>query len=198
MALVSYVFYFRDIWAGKTKPHAFTWLIWTSLTAIGFAAQVADNGGPGAWVTGFTAAVSIVIFVVSLFRGERNIIRSDWICLAGAGLAAGLWAVTDDALLAVILVSIIDALGFAPTFRKSFRRPYEETLIAYVLSALKFVLALFALDNFTAVTALYPASLVLMNGAFALMLVIRRRQVTSDESTARSDHGYRTKQEPTD
>lgn len=177
MAVVSYFFYFRDIWAGRTKPHAFTWLIWTSLTAIGFAAQVGDHGGPGAWVTGFTAAVSAVIFVAALFRGERDITRGDWSCLVGAGLAAGLWAVTNNALLAVILVTVIDALGFAPTFRKSFHRPHEETLITYELSAIKFVLALLALDNFSAVTALYPASLVVMNGVFALMLIIRRRSV---------------------
>lgn len=198
MALVSYYFYFRDIWAGRTKPHAFTWLIWTSLTAIGFAAQIADDGGPGAWVTGFTAAVSVLIFATSLFRGERNITRSDWACLLGAGLAAVLWGVTDNALLAVILVSVIDALGFAPTFRKSFHRPHEETLITYELSGIKFVLALIALDNFTAVTAFYPASLVLMNGVFAAMLIIRRRQVAPDAIKAGTDHGYRTRLEATD
>lgn len=177
MAVVSYFFYFRDIWSGRTKPHAFTWLIWTSLTAVGFAAQVSDHGGPGAWVTGFTAAVALVIFVVSLFIGDRDIARSDWACLAGAVLAAGCWAATDDPLTAVVLVTVIDALGFVPTFRKSFHHPYGETLVTYQLSALKFVLALVALERFTAVTALYPASLVAMNAVFSLMLVVRRRMV---------------------
>jgi len=46
MALYSYVPYIKDIFAGKTKPHAFTWLIWGLLTSIAFFGQMADRGGP--------------------------------------------------------------------------------------------------------------------------------------------------------
>ncbi len=178
MALVAYAFYFRDILKGRTRPHAFTWLVWAALTAVAFAAQLDDGGGAGSWVTGFTAAASLAFFVLSLTHGEKDISRSDWLCLVGAALAALLWAVTDNALLAVILVCVIDGLGFAPTIRKSYFKPTEETLITYLLSGLKFILALIALENFSAITALYPASLVLLNLGFVVMLVIRRAALT--------------------
>ncbi|HVF69095.1 MAG TPA: hypothetical protein VNA13_00875 [Xanthomonadales bacterium] len=175
IAFISYIPYLKDIFSGSTKPHAFSWLIWGSLTAIGFAGQVAESAGPGAWVTGFTAFVALFIFVLSLVKGERNIALVDWLCLFGAFVALVLWAITKGPLLSVILITIIDALGFFPTFRKSYFKPYEETLSTYLLSGLKFVIAFFALTNVTVVTYLYPFSLVLMNWAFVAMLIIRRR-----------------------
>lgn len=180
MALVAYVPYFRNMLAGRTRPHAFTWLVWASLTAIAFAGQVVEGGGPGAWVTGFTAAVSFVIFGYALWQGrgtQRDIVLVDWLSLAGAALALVLWGVTDNPLTAVLLITVIDALAFVPTFRKSYRRPWEETAVTYSLSGLKFVIAIFALEQLTPTTWLYPASLVLMNGLFVGMLLVRRRQL---------------------
>lgn len=177
LAFISYIPYLRDIFSGSTKPHAFSWLIWGSLTAIGFAGQVADSAGAGAWVTGFTALVAFFIFAVSLIKGERNIVLADWLCLLGAVIALALWAITKGPLLSVILITIIDALGFFPTFRKSYSKPYEETLSTYLLSGLKFVIAFFALTNVSLVTYLYPFSLVLMNWAFVIMLMLRRKQL---------------------
>lgn len=185
LALYSYVPYFRDIFAGKTKPHAFSWLVWFFLTAIAFTAQIKDNGGAGAWVTGFTALVAFTIFIAAITRGEKNITRSDWLCLAGSFMAMGLWAVTNSPLIAIILITIIDALGFAPTFRKAFYKPHEETMITFALSAVKFVIAIAALSNYSIITVLYPASLVLMNGLFVALLITRRKQlgITKERNT---------------
>lgn len=182
MALVSYVPYIRDMVSGRTKPHAFTWLVWATLTAIAFAGQTADNAGPGSWVTGFTALVSFGIFAVALRHGEKEIVPLDWISLAAAGLGLVLWALTDQPLLAVVLITVIDALGFVPTFRKSYSRPFEETAVTYAISGLKFVVAILALENLSLVTWLYPASLVLMNGLFVGMVLTRRRQLSAPKT----------------
>lgn len=176
MTLVGYFFYFRDIFAGKTKPHAYSWLVWALLTAIAFAGQLHDNGGAGAWVTGVTAAISFIIFFLAIKRGEKNVTRSDKINLAAALLAIVPWLLIGDPLFSVILITIIDFLGFLPTIRKSWHKPHEETLIHYVLAGLKFVLAILALDNYTLTTWLYPASLVAANLFFVIMLVTRRKK----------------------
>lgn len=177
MAIVAYIFYFRDIFAGKTKPHAFTWLVWATLTAIAFAGQMYDGAGSGAYVTGVTAVVSFIIFGFAITGGEKNITRSDKFYLAGAALAVVPWLLTSQPLVSVILITLIDFLGFLPTIRKSYHKPYEETLITYLLSGLKFVLAIIALENYTIVTWLYPASLVLANLLFVVLLLVRRRQL---------------------
>lgn len=177
VAVISYIPYFRDIFAGKTKPHAFTWLVWASLNAIAFAGQIHDKGGAGAWAVGFTACALFAIFVTALFKGEKDIKRIDWICLMGAALALVLWFLTNGPLLSVILITIIDAFGFFPTVRKSYFKPHQETLVTFSLSIFKYFLVVLALKNYTPVTALFPVSLVVMNGLFVIMLVVRRRQL---------------------
>ncbi len=176
IGIYSYVPYFRDLFKGKTKPHAFSWFVWFLLTAIAFFAQVAGEGGPGAWVTGFTAIVALTITIAALKVGRQNIAMLDWWFFMGSLASLGLWAVTKNPVGSVVLISIIDALAFVPTFRKSYHKPYEETAITYSLSAVKFAIALAALTTISITTALYPLSLVLTNGLFVGMLVWRRKQ----------------------
>jgi len=177
VASVSYIPYFRNLFAGKTKPHAFSWLVWGILNAIAFAGQIHDKGGAGAWSVGLTAAVMFVIFAVSLQRGEKDIKPFDWFCLAGAGIALVPWLLTSEPLASIILITVIDALGFLPTVRKSFNKPHQETLTTFLLSTFKYSLVVIALQHYSLVTLLFPVSLVIMNGLFVGMLLIRRRQV---------------------
>lgn len=170
--------YIRDILAKKTKPHFFTWLIWTLLTWISFFILVSEGAGVGAWVTGVTAVTCLAILVLSFFFGERKITISDWICLVLALFALVLWKNANDVFLAMIIIVIVDTLGFIPTFRKSFSKPYEETLSTYLIVIGKHILTLLALQVYTPTTILYPSILFLTNFLFAIMLVIRRKKVT--------------------
>lgn len=175
VAILGYIPYVMEILRGRTKPHAFSWLVWGFLTGIAFVGQISEGAGAGAWATGVTTFVCGFIFIAALTKGEKNITRGDWLSLFGAAISLLFWFVTEGPLLSIVLVTIIDAFGFLPTFRKSFHRPHEETLITYVLSALKWMLVIFALENYTVVTWLYPVSLVMLNAAFVLMLTIRRK-----------------------
>lgn len=177
IAFISYVPYFFDILSGKTKPHVFSWLIWGIIVGLAFFGQITDNGGPGTWATGFTALACFAIFLLAFQKGEKDIVLIDWISLIGAFVAIIFWVITKGPLLSVILLSIIDTLGFVPTFRKSYMHPHNETLSTYIMSVIKFILSLFALENFSLITAFFPTTLVLANGAFVAMLIIRRNQL---------------------
>jgi hypothetical protein len=177
IGFVSYIPYFKDIFAGRTKPHMFTWFIWAVLEGTAFFAQASKGAGAGAWVTGTTSILCLSVFVTSLSRGEKDITTSDKLSLGGAILGIVLWYFSKNALTAVILISITDFLGFIPTFKKSYFKPYEETAKLYVMSVIKLIFALFALKFFNLTTALYPASLVLVNTAFVIMTVIRRKSL---------------------
>jgi hypothetical protein len=178
LGLFGYVFYVKGILKGEIKPHAFTWFVWGLLTAIAFFAQTAKGGGPGAWVTGVTALCSFVFAAIGLSESSRVLIaKSDWIFFIVALSAIPIWRFTGNPLWAVVLITITDAIAFAPTFRKAYRHPHTEPASTYSLSGLKFVLGLLALQSFTWTTALYPASLVFANFAFVLMLLWRRQAV---------------------
>ncbi|MCC6954484.1 MAG: hypothetical protein IT290_10225 [Deltaproteobacteria bacterium] len=176
IGLASYVPYLQNIINGRARPHAFSWLVWGLLTVVSFAGQVVKGAGAGSRVTGVTAILCFVIFGFSLARGEKSITRGDCVSLSFALLAIPLWVVTNEPLLAIILVTVIDAVGFYPTVRKSWTKPWEETALTYFGSSVKFFLAILALEQYSVTTVLYPLYLVVSNLMF-VALVLWRRQI---------------------
>lgn len=176
LGFIGYMFYIRGIVQGTVKPHFFTWCVWAILTFIAFFAQVVAGGGPGAWVTGITAAMSVVFALVGLGSSSRSLIaKSDWLFFAGALLAIPPWLISGDPLWSVIIITIVDAVAFVPTFRKAYLYPDTESASTYALSGIKFVFGIVALSSLTLTTVLYPVSLVVANLVFVLMLLWRRR-----------------------
>ena len=53
ISAASDLFYIVSVLRGDSKPHVFTWIIWSIVASIVFIAQISHNAGPGAWVTGF-------------------------------------------------------------------------------------------------------------------------------------------------
>lgn len=175
LGIIGYVPYIKDIFLGKTKPHAFSWFIWSLISFIGFAAQVSDFAGPGAWVNFVFAFSCLVIFIFALWKGEKNILFVDWVNLSCALFSLFLWYITQSPFLSVILIALTDFFGFLPTIRKSYTKPFEETLSTYAISGLAHGISLFALTHYSVITAFYPASLVVTNGIFVSMVLWRRR-----------------------
>ncbi len=171
------VVYIRSILKHQTRPHLFTWLVWTLLSGIGYLAQLHDKAGPGAWALAITTVFSLIIVGLCLKYGEKTVTRGDKIALAASLTAILPWVLTSDPLGSVIMISIIDIVAFYPTFRKSWMKPGEENLTAYNLANVKFGLSLCALQAFTVNTMLYPSVIILANGAFVVMCLIRRKQL---------------------
>ena len=174
LSVVSYVPYVRSIFVANTKPHAFTWLVWGAVMAIAFVAQLSDKAGAGSWATGLSAAFCLGIGVVAMFRGERHITRGDWIAFAVTLLAIPLWVATSDPLWSVLLVTGIDAVACYPTFRKSYAKPDEELAFKYVLTVIRYLFSLLALEHFTVVTSIYQLVSIFMEMAVVVMLFWRR------------------------
>ncbi|MEJ0053812.1 MAG: hypothetical protein WDN10_03775 [bacterium] len=175
LGAAGYVFYAQGIYQGSVKPHFFSWFVWGILTATAFAAQVVSGGGAGTWVTGFTALACLCFALVGLGASSRSLItKSDWIFFIAALLAIPVWYVTGDPLWSVILITVTDAVAFVPTFRKGYMHPETESAATYALSGIKFIFGILALQAFSVTTVLYPASLIVANGVFVLVLFWRK------------------------
>lgn len=177
IGLVGHSFYVVSILQNKTKPHLFTWLVWGIITGIAYAAQISDNAGPGSWQMGVSSFLCLMTAAMALKWGEKEITRGDKIALAASLIAIIPWLITKNPLGSVILISIIDCVAYYPTFRKSWNKPHEENLTTYLMANLKISISLFALLNFTLITALYPIVLIIANGAFIIMCIVRRRKL---------------------
>lgn len=177
LTLAAHIPYTIDILKGQTKPHVFSWIIWTIIGATGLAAQLSEHGGAGAWATGGDVLASIIVVVLCVWYGTRDITRVDIASFALGIVAIGLWVLTNDPLWAVIFVILADALGFVSTFRKSHLNPHHETALTYLMVLLGYTAGLMALEDFSLTTALYPLYLVIGNGTLCLFLLIRKRQL---------------------
>ncbi len=177
MMLSSRATYLTSMMKGRTRPHAFSWLIWGVISAIGLAAQIAEHAGPAAWVRGVGCVTCYVILALCWWKGERDIRRADWITLGIAFTAIPLWIITKTPVWSVILVCMIDSSGYLPTARKVWRKPKEETPYSYMFSCGGAFLSLLAIENYTPSTWLYPAVLTLSNATMASYILIRRRQL---------------------
>ncbi len=179
LTFVGYVPYVKDVVQGKTTPHVYTWFIWGLVTAIAYALQVSAGAGVGSWVTLAVAIICFFILILGLTRkrDRDEITKSDTTFFVLSLVALGLWLIAKQPILSVILISSIDMLGFAPTIRKSWNKPYSETLFSYELNVVRHGLSIFALQQYNIVTWLYPASWVLANAIFSLILIVRRQQI---------------------
>lgn len=177
MAIWAHVPYLLHTLRGTNKPHIFTWIIWMLLTSIAFFAQLADDAGPGAWATGITAVICLVIAAAALKSGEWDIAPTDWVMFVAGLMAIPLWVVTDNPFWSIFLVTAIDCSAFYPTFRKSWIKPYEENTFMYGFNIPRHMITLSAIAHFSVITALYPAALLGMNIIMFTMLKFRRAQV---------------------
>lgn len=179
LTFVGYIPYIKDTLKGKTKPHIYTWFLWALISFVAFGLQLYDGGGIGSYVTLAAALVCFFIFLLGCRIGEKDITKTDTILLAFALLAVIMWPLSNQPLLSVIILAATDMLSFIPTIRKSWNKPYTETLSSYWMNTFRFSLGLVALQNYTVITTLYPLTWLIANGLFSIFLIIRRRKMRS-------------------
>jgi hypothetical protein len=177
LTFIAYIPYYRDILRGKTHPHIYSWSLWFLLTILIVAQQIAGGAGYAALVTLAAGLLCIGVIILSLKDGKKEITRSDTIVAALSLLAIVLWVVVSQPILSVFLAVAADIFAFIPTIRKSWSKPYSETLSLYATNSLRFGLAILAVKHYSVLSTLWLATWVVGNGAFSLMLVMRRRAV---------------------
>ena len=177
LTFVGYLPYVRDTLNGKTRPHVYSWFLWGFITSVAYALQVSVHAGPGSLVTIAAAVVCLIIALLGVKNGRKDITKSDTVFFIVGMAAIGVWLLVKQPVISVVLLSLVDMLAFIPTIRKSWNKPFSETLITYELNTFRFALALFALNNYGIVATLYPATWILANGLFSALLILRRRQL---------------------
>jgi len=181
LTVVAFYPYIYSIFQGITKPHVFTWLIWGSTTFVIFLAQLADKGGAGAWPIGVSGIITLYVAWLAYTRkSDSSITRSDWFFLYVAMASLPLWYYTSDPVWTVVILTTIDLAGFAPTFRKAYVSPYEEKLMFYNVMAVRNLVVLIALENYTLTTILFPLATGIVCVGFILMVAVRRHRVSNE------------------
>ncbi len=110
-------------------------------------------------------------------KGERSFSKQEWAFVAAAGAVFALYMFTRDANVAAALTTAIDALAYGPTFTRGWSFPRKDSVTSFALNGAKFIPSLMAMAPISFATSFYPATLIVLNSAVAIMLVWRRRAV---------------------
>lgn len=175
LSLLSMSIYIVSILRGNTRPHLYTYLIWSIVTLIAFLGSLAAGGGVGAWVVGVTGFTSIIIFVLSFKYGTKDIKPIDTVFLIAALVSIISWVLFKNPLWSVVLAVIIDMCGYFPTIRKTWRDPNSEIFSAWAIGGIQALTAIVALSNFNFLTLLFPIEYFLMNCIIGCIILARGR-----------------------
>lgn len=164
---------------GKTKPNIVTWLTWTLLNGINAIAALSDGAMQTAIFSGaaFTITGSIVAF--GFRQGVKRYTKFDATCQAAALLGIGIWLLTKQPALAVLIVLLVDFAGGLPTLRHAFRAPHEETLATFVLSAIGTSLVVASLTSHTFVATAMPLYIFCFDLTLTTVIFTRRKRLTT-------------------
>lgn len=181
ITFISFFPYIRSIIKQDIKPHMISWVIWSILTITVFFAQLADKGGTGAWPTGVSGLITIFIAILAYKkRADASITRMDWLYLGLAVSALPIWYATSNPLWAVIILTLVELLGFIPTFQKAYDRPYEEQSQFFALMAVRNFLSIAALENYSMITVLWPMVAAIACVMLVAVILLRRRIITAE------------------
>lgn len=94
----------------------------------------------------------------------------------GAALISLLsWYLARDPTLALVLLSVTDAVAILPTLRKVYRKPFEDSVTLFSINIARNAIGLFAFQIYTFSAVLYPAKNVFFNALLVVVMLIRRR-----------------------
>lgn len=175
LAIVGNVPYLRDVIRGRVKPHPYTWLVWSIVSAIVFFGQVAKGAGIGALPTFASEIFTVIIFLFSLKYGFKGATKSDtfFLFLALSGLIP--WIVTNDPTISVVIAVGIDLIAFTPTLRKTWGNPETEVPLLYGTNVVRHILALFSLESYNVATMLHSVAMVCANTLMTSIVLFKKR-----------------------
>ena len=182
LTLFAFLPYIRAILTSTIRPHVFSWIIWGTTTVIVFLAQLQGHGGVGAWPIGVSGSITILIAALAYWkRADISITSMDWLFLVLALSSLPFWYFTADPLWAVIILTVVDLLGFGPTIRKAYTSPHSESVLFFTTFAVRNFIVILALEFYSLTTVLFPAA-VAIACLLLIALILYRRRVCVDPS----------------
>ena len=175
LAILAAVIYIAQTLRGEVRPHPLSWFLFGILSLTGYLVQRDEGARQGSWTLLAMTVICFLFVAVSVARGERSFSRREWAFLAAGGAVFAVYLFTRQANVAAGLTTLVDALGYGPTFLRGWSQPKKDSAASFALNGVKFIPSLMAMDPISFATSFYPATLMVLNAAVAIMLVMRRR-----------------------
>jgi hypothetical protein len=161
----------------QIRPHPLSWFLFGILSVTGYWVQRDQGARAGSWVLLAMAVICFLLATVSFASGERHFSREEWAFLIAGCIVFLLYLFTKEPNVAAALTTLVDILGYGPTFARGWSQPHKDSVTSFALDGAKFVPSLLAMDPFSFATSAYPITLLVLNASVAILRVARRRML---------------------
>lgn len=179
LALISAVPYVKSILKRETIPHRTTYGLWTLLYIISLTSYIAAGARFTAFFIGAYLLVQLVIFALSFKYGTGGLEKLDILCTLGALVGIILWLITKSPLYALYLTIAAELFAFAPTIIKTYKKPYSESLSAWIIGACGGMFNIFAIDKLQPEIYIYPIFIFVLEFSLVILMLTRRPELES-------------------
>jgi len=126
--------YIASIIKGKTKPHQFSWLVFSIMNGIVFVSQFLEGGRGSIIVYGLFFIGSTINFLLSLKFGVRDSSKWDKMLFAFALATIVIWLLTRSNEVAIWLTVLIDIFATSMIILKLRSKPHSEAPWPWILA----------------------------------------------------------------
>lgn len=123
----GYIPYIYEVLKGTTTPNRASWFIWALSTAIILFGVKETGTHEAIWVPIADALGCTVIFLFSLFWGVGGWSRTDKISLVICMASVGVFFVTGNAFISLVMNLLIYVSRYIPTIQKAYQDPKSES-----------------------------------------------------------------------
>ncbi|MEI8130501.1 MAG: hypothetical protein WCG55_03285 [bacterium] len=172
---IGYIPYVISIAKGKTKPHPFSWMLWTIAGLVSTYLYI-QVGARETLPFAFAGCIlPFIITCISFRNWEGGFSLFDYLCFGCSLLAIVTYVMFHSANFSLTISLCADAIAFLPTMRKTYQDASTESLTTWKLFLASYILSLFAtLPRFSYGVVLFPAYLSVC-GTIMCWLIFRGR-----------------------
>ncbi len=169
---VAYVFYIKSVLASNAQPTISSWISWWLMDIAILAGIIA--AGEMAWQ--MVAYIVGVVFVIgaSVYKGAVvGWTRLDSVCLAIVIVAIGLWVISGDPNIAIVLSLVAITIGTIPMVVNIWRHPAREPLVPWFFFLAGGIFGVLAIPVWNIAAALTPVWFLVL-GVLNVLLISRK------------------------
>ncbi len=134
LAVLAAVIYILQTLRGEIRPHPLSWFLFGVLSLTGYWVQRDEGARQGSWTLLAMTVICFLFVAASVARGERSFSRREWAFAVAGGAVFVVYLFTRQSNVAAALTTLVDALGYGPTFVRGWSQPKKDSVASFALN----------------------------------------------------------------
>ncbi len=171
---LAYAPYVVSILKGRTKPHPFSWFLWSVIGVISLFFYIKVGAHETLPFAYCGAVLPFFIFFLSMRYWRGGFSKFDYLVLSVSLLSIVFYALFHSANVSLTISIIADMMAFLPTVRKTYIDPSSESFASWGMFLLSYILGVLAVSVWSYGVAVFPCYLLVF-GVLMCSLILRGR-----------------------